>query len=175
MSPRPKIAMPRVPMRDDTCSTRCGRSKRLLIVLAACAFACICTIPAWWTVQGEASYDDAQYYSLVFEHQEAESAYVNGRKVRHGTYKAWWGVSETWLCFTLRRRGPLLVEANYVNGRLTGSYTAWHINGNLLATGGYVNGAKHGEWVHYRLDGTIFTRLIYDRGNVLAEETFEAE
>lgn len=146
------------------------RFRRPLLVATACAIACVCLITAWLLVQKEElSSDDAEYFPLVFEYQEVTEAQVDGKKVRHGTYRAWWTNSVTWLGVTLRYRGPRLVETNYVNGRLNGSYTAWHQNGTLLAAGEYVNGERHGEWVMYQPDGKILTRSRYDHGTVLTE------
>lgn len=150
--------------------SRPRRSRAPIVLVLAGTIAGVCLISVLWLAIHKhtlSADDDARYFPLTFEFQEATEACIDGGTVRHGKYRAWWTDSETWLFFTVQSRGPLGVDANYVNGRLDGLYIAWHRNGRVFVVGEYVDGEKHGEWLYYEPDGTLVTRSIYDHGIAL--------
>ena len=60
----------------------------------------------------------------------------------------------------------LLLEANYVEGLLHGSYVSFHEDGNRKFEGRAMDGKFHGEAYFYDKNGDLESEVIYEHGEV---------
>ena len=65
--------------------------------------------------------------------------------------------------------GQKQIEFSWAHGVPVGRSISWHENGKISETGNYQSGKMHGEWITYQFDGTEKDRLSYNLGEIVTE------
>ena len=66
--------------------------------------------------------------------------------------------------------GNIEYQAKYLNGKLDGLSTTWHLNGKISSESYYNNGLPHGAWKKYHENGKILYYVEYEFGKKNGKE-----
>ena len=71
--------------------------------------------------------------------------------------------------------GALKGKGEFKDGKPAGMYILYHLNGNVQVSGKYVDGEKDGPWIYLTRIGELEKKEIYDKGNLVSEQTMDVK
>ncbi|MBN2213077.1 MAG: toxin-antitoxin system YwqK family antitoxin [Bacteroidales bacterium] len=65
--------------------------------------------------------------------------------------------------------GSVRLRAAYIQGKLSGSFTAYYLNKHPMVAGHYKDNKQEGTWIYYSEDGDVSQEIAYSSGQPMNE------